>query len=194
MKIGLDLDDVIADCLEAFLRWYNHKTGKNFLREQFKENDWWLVFGITGDELIKSMNNEFHEKIKIEDLKPIQGALESINYLLEKGDELFIITARPEKFKKKVEAWIKYHLKTDKIKVVHSGMYNHADSKADVCKKLKIDVFVEDFVDTALACAEKGIKVLLFNQNWNQNLKHENIVRVRGWKELIQEVDKLRKE
>jgi uncharacterized HAD superfamily protein len=52
---------------------------------------------------------------------------------------------------------------------------------------------IEDASETALECAEKNIKVILFNQPWNKNLKHKNIIRVKNWKEALKEIEKIRK-
>jgi len=51
---------------------------------------------------------------------------------------------------------------------------------------------LEDAPDTALKCAENEIKVILFDQPWNQKINHVNLIRVTGWKEALEEIKKLK--
>ena len=45
---------------------------------------------------------------------------------------------------------------------------------------------VDDSLEHALDCSENGIKVLLFNQPWNQNGElPKSITRVYNWKEVL---------
>lgn len=56
--------------------------------------------------------------------------------------------------------------------------------KLSFCRQISADVMIEDKGDTALFLAENGIKVLLFDAPYNQDISHENIVRVRSWEEI----------
>lgn len=51
-------------------------------------------------------------------------AVATISKMLDNRDELFVITARPVRFKQRVEGWLKHHLNTDKIKVIHAGDFH----------------------------------------------------------------------
>ena len=52
-------------------------------------------------------------------------------------------------------------------------------SKKEVCEMIRAEVLLEDHIDHALPCAEAGIKVILFDQPWNQHAPpHANITRV----------------
>lgn len=44
---------------------------------------------------------------------------------------------------------------------------------------------IEDKGDTALYLAENGIRVLLFDAPYNQDISHKNIVRVFSWNEIF---------
>ncbi|MCX6741873.1 MAG: hypothetical protein NTX24_01700 [Candidatus Pacearchaeota archaeon] len=148
--------------------------------------------GITKQEAIDIVN-EFHEKSTFDDVKPLELALESINNLLEKKHELFVITARPIRLKKKVEDWINHYLKDSSIKIIHSGDFHEgqAANKADICLKLGIGLLLEDKRETVIECAEKGIKVILFDNPWNKNITNPNIFRVSGWREAMKKINDL---
>ncbi|MBS3083490.1 hypothetical protein J4423_01665 [Candidatus Pacearchaeota archaeon] len=189
MKIALDFDEVVANLLEPLLKEYNQKNGKSHKIDDFESYDWWTTWGITREEAIQLID-DFHENQKIESIEPIEKAVESITSLLHNGDKLFIITARPTRFNKKTGDWIKYHLKTDKIEIIHSGDFHKGQgaNKSQICKELGIKIILEDSGETALKCAEIGIKVLLFDKPWNKKFKHENMTRVAGWEEATKKL------
>ena len=115
MKIAMDLDEVIADFMSALLDFYYLKKGKRHSVSEFKEYKWWPVWGMEKEESIKLVD-EFHDTYKLDEIKLVEGALEVISNLMKNGNEIYVITARPSRFKKKVESWIKHHIKTNKIK------------------------------------------------------------------------------
>lgn len=186
MIIGLDFDDVIAHLFEKLLEFYNERKGKNHTIDEIKEYDLWINWGITKEEAMQLVN-EFHEKEEPETTKPIENAIESITNLLHNGDKLYVITARNPIFKHKVENWIAHHLPNKKINVITTRDFkpNQYIRKAKICEELNVEIMLEDSGQNALECAETGIKVLLFDKPWNQNIEHENITRVNGWNEAI---------
>lgn len=192
MKIALDLDEVIADFFEALLKFYHRKFGKLYKKEEFKEWKWWPHLGLTREEAIKTVD-EFHESHHLDEVKPLEHAVHSIKHLL-KDNELFIITGRPIRFKPKVESWIKYHFRELSIEVIHAGDFHkgQAATKAEICKDKGISLLLEDSPDTALECAEAGIKVILFDNPWNQKVQHKNIARVKNWLEALEVIEHLK--
>lgn len=186
MKIGLDFDDVTAHLTEPLLEFYNKLKDKNHSKDEMKEYDIWVNWGITKEEGM-NLINEFHETQKLETTKPIEYAIESIFKILHNGDKLWIITARHPKFKKKVEDWISHHIENKRIEVITTRDFRVGEhvKKYQICKELEIDIMLEDSGENALECAKAGIKVILFDNPWNQNFEHKNITRVNGWKEAI---------
>ena len=59
------------------------------------------------------------------------------------------------------------------------------------CKRYDIDVMIDDRPNVALFLAEAGIKVLLFDAGYNQEVEHENILRITNWIDIYQEISKL---
>jgi len=154
--------------------------------------DWWEVWGISKDEAI-SIAHELHAKNNVHDEKPVDKAIESISILIKEGDEIFIITARPLKYKKNVEDWIKHYFPDSPIQVIIAGdLYGNTKKKAEICNEVGIKAILEDQKTIALDCANKGIKVILFDKPWNKGLEHENIIRVCGWLEAMKKIKSMK--
>ena len=192
MKIAMDLDEVIADFMSALLDFYYVKKGKRHSVSEFKKYKWWPVWGMEKEESIKLVD-EFHDTHKLDEIKLVDGALEVISNLMKNGNEIYIITARPSRFKKKVESWIKHHIKTNKIKVIHAGDFHKGQSatKAEICNEIGVKIILEDSGETALQCVEKGISVILFDKPWNKNYHHKRIKRVYNWGEVMEIISAL---
>ncbi len=59
------------------------------------------------------------------------------------------------------------------------------------CHKLNVDIMIEDKPEVALKLANNGIRVLLFDCPYNQDIFHDNITRVYTWKQIDMEVNKI---
>lgn len=57
------------------------------------------------------------------------------------------------------------------------------------CHKLNVDIMIEDKPEVALNLANNGIRVLLFDCPYNQEVYHDNITRVYSWKQIEKEVN-----
>lgn len=194
MKIALDLDDVLADFTSALMKFYHTKYGKKVSLQDIKIWDWRLYWGISREEAIRRVD-EFHEGHSLTEVLPVGGAAESISYLLERKHSLYVITNRPIRFNTLAKSWIKSFLKTDAIPIIHAGDFHkhQAATKSEICRELGISLLIEDSGETALDCANQGIKVILFDKPWNSNFSHSNIFRVSGWTEAISKINILTK-
>ncbi len=190
MEIAIDFDDVIVEFTDSLMDYYHKRYNKKVIKDQILVWDWSLYWGISREEAIKRVD-EFHENHPAKDLLPLENALESLNNLM-KNHKIVIITGRPIRFKHKVEEWLNHHLK-NKLEIICAGEFHkgQAASKAEICKERKINLLLEDSGETALKCAEKNIKVILFDKPWNKKYNHKNIFRVNNWKEAIQHIDKI---
>jgi len=190
MKIGIDFDEVIAEFIDKLLEHYNGSSGKSLRKEDFSSYNLWEMWGGTREEAIKIVD-EFHDSPLFSEINPSERALEAIDALL-KNNELFIITARPARFKTKTEEWLRKHLPDKNFHVVYSGDFHkeQASTKAQICKELGVTLMIEDSPHTALDCINNNIKVILFNKPWNKSLEHKEVVRVNNWEEALIEIEK----
>lgn len=193
MKIGIDFNDITADFFTFLLDWHNKKYKRNDKREEFKSFSWWPVWETSREEAIKRVA-EFLESHKVEDMKPMKDAIYSLNKLSEKN-ELIIITGRQLVFKSKTEEWLLHHLKK-KLEIIHAGEFHkgQAATKAEICKERGIPILIEDAGETCMDCAKQGIKVIVFDNSWNQGIEHKNIIRVNNWKEALEAIKILEKQ
>jgi uncharacterized HAD superfamily protein len=187
MRIGVDLDEVLADYLTAVLKYYNPTKGTNLKREDFFSYDFWKVWGGTVEEMIDELY-AFYQSPYFKSMGLVKGAKEGIEEL-RKNHDLFIITSRQDDISEVTRNWVE-----ENFPGVFSGVYfvnNYSRSgqrrtKVEVCDQLKIEVLLEDQTKYALECVSDNRKVILFDYPWNQELNQkEGIFRVDDWPKAL---------
>jgi uncharacterized HAD superfamily protein len=189
MKIAIDLDEVMACLLESVNDYYNKKNKTNFKVKDFYTYDWWSVWNISQEEAIEEFFIFMKSNLS-KQIKPVKDAIESINILKDKF-EIIVITARQEEFKEQTEEWIKKHFPGLEQSVYFTNVYSRSfkpSKKSDVALKLGVNTIIEDQVVHAYDCANKGIKVILLDSPWNQDVSGKNIERVYSWDEIIKKL------
>ncbi len=187
MKIGIDLDGVIADFVSGFLKFYNLKFNENILFENWQSYHFYDNLRKTKEEEIKLID-EFYNSNFFDDINLIDGAKKGVERLTI-DNKVSIITARPIEYKEKTENFFKKNFSMNNWDIFYSEKPKGVEiDKKSICKKLGIELMIEDSQDYARGCADEGIKVLLFNQPWNKNSReYENVNRVYNWKEVFRE-------
>jgi len=199
MKIGVDLDDVIAVCAVPYLRRFAQEYDVELPDE--REIGWHLLRQM--DEHVSPEERDrfrlrlyggtFFSQLDIYEDCPIV-----LEKLVQIGHEIYFITARAERRRMVTETWLREKRILDYAKAVHlkphgefnpdypRGRYDaegSAQYKTRLAQELGLDVFCEDDVLISRALADAGIRVLLFDHPWNRDLSHERITRVSGWSE-----------
>jgi len=197
MKIGIDLDDVIAICAVPYLRRFAQEYRVELPDE--KEIGWHLL-----REMDQQVSPAERDRFRIRlydgtffrDLDIYEDCPAILEQLVNAGHELFFITARAERRRVITETWLREKGIFDHAKAVHlkpTGEFNpdyprgrydpegSAQYKARLATELSLDVFCEDDVVISRTLAEAGIRVLLFDQPWNREVKHPLVTRVSGW-------------
>lgn len=177
-KIGLDFDGCIADLIEAFIREY--KNEYNILLKKEDMTNYWLekCLSVSLESINIVMQKIIDDPIKT-DMKFIDGAKE---FLLElsKNSTLFFITARPNALV--VYKWMQKmipEIPLENIRVIAVG--DHLKKLKEI-KKLKIELFIDDYADTCQILHDNGIKCVLFDQPWNQG--NFDFPRARTWADV----------
>lgn len=192
LNVYIDIDNIIADFEQAFRKLLNKRTGKSLVKEDIKEFDFYKDFGITKEEE-RNIHKEFVANKGYEKLKEIEGCKKGIREL---GDisKIYFITARPDILRKTTLEW----LKKSGIEVEEEQLV-FTKNKAD--DRYVIDIVVEDKWEDAIELANKGKYVILYDYPWNRKrdengniTKHENIHRVRSWKDIVAKVNALAEE
>ncbi len=179
-QIGFDIDGVVSDTMEAFLRIAREEYGiQGLSKEQI--TSYWLEEclpvppRITEEIIARILQDPFGIN-----LEPIPGARES---LLEIGKKapLTFITARP--IGGPIEEWLRellVGLPPENIRVIATGKH---EAKTRVIQDLGLRCFVEDHLETCRAIWNAGIGAVVFNQPWNQG--PVPFPRIYSWNEFL---------
>ncbi len=192
MKIGVDIDGVVADSSKKFLEFYNKKTNSKLLIKDWVTYNFWDFVSMPKEEG-KKLLEEFYSLNDFDEIPLIEGSREAI-IKLSKSNEVYIITARPLQWRDKTKKFLDKYFCGEEISLIHSrDNTDKAIYKREICNNLKIDVLIEDHGDIALQCAEIGVKVFLLDHPYNKNCEHKNITRVNSWDEILRRLGEGRK-
>ena len=190
MRIGIDIDEIIAEFLDQFLVFYHEKTGKLLSKNDFHSYNFEEILGGTKEEAIEIVR-EFYASEYFDNIKPVEKARDSIKNLIN-SHEIFLITSRHGVAKEKTTPWIKEYFGNIPIEIIYTDDFSQAKrNKSQICKELGIGIIVEDHKDWALRCAKDEIITILFDKPWNKGLEHDNIIRVNNWTDAVKEIEKL---
>jgi len=92
------------------------------------------------------------------------------------------------------EEWLKKYLPGCLSKIYFINYYSlngTIKNKYETCLEIGTDLMIDDLLNCSLDCASRNIRVLLFNQPWNQCKELPPLVkRVYSWDEIIKEIKK----
>ncbi len=202
MRIGIDLDDVMAICAVPYLRRFAEQYNVDLPDE--REIGWHLL-----RDMDPYVSPEERDRFRIRlydgtffgELEVYQDCPAVLERLAAAGNELSFITARAERRRYITETWLREKGLLDHAKAVHlkpmgdfrpeypRGRYDPTGSaqyKTRLAQELEPDAFCEDDEVIAQTLATAGIRVFLFDQPWNRGVAHERITRVVGWSDLAQ--------
>jgi uncharacterized HAD superfamily protein len=188
MRIGIDCDGVLTD-MSAYIEFYGEKF---FRRKPYN------LSGYSAKDVFMCNNIEyilfglFYFPIYCIKWPPRDGAVEIINRLHSNGYKIYEITARKFVTKKSLIGWYSrkmlfnwfnhYAFQLDGIYLCSEE--HSPEDKLLGCRKYDVDLMIDDKPDVAIHLADDGIKVLLFDTIYNQNVEHPNIIRVYNWHEI----------
>lgn len=192
LRIGIDFDDVLVDCNTALQDFHNTQYGTSHTKNDVTTYSFETLWGCTKEEVYVRLghflNSEQHHEIG-----PIDGAVDAIQQL-SLHHELYIITARKPEAKEVTKRLLKHF--PDVFKHVHfTGTSTGTGlkiTKAEVCKKEFIDIFIDDHIDNILNVSSSGVPSLLMDQPWNRNEPLPNgVKRVYSWGDILNEIDQI---
>lgn len=196
LKIGIDIDDVIAEFRKGFLDYYK-RQGHDF--------DFWKAYSaysvkefFTDWDKVDKDIDDFHYLPELERLDLVEGSSEIVNSLIEQHEIVFI-TSRPREHKDATKRFIEKYFPED-LKIIHSEEMdksinndNGPVTKGDICEEESVDVMIEDNPRYAKDCAERGIFVFVLEKPWNEEYGFENytnIEKIRHWNEVLEKLNK----
>lgn len=195
MKIGVDLDDVTAECAVPYLRRFAEEFGVTLPEQDLGWHTLRTIEDVSAAEKDR-FRIALYDGAFFSELEPYADCPGVLEALAAAGHELYFITARAERRRVVTETWLKekgllrharaVHLKPqgDFDPAAPRGRYDATSSaryKVRMAAQLGLDAFCEDDETIAAALAESGVTVYLFDRVWNRGLEHPRIVRVSDW-------------
>lgn len=197
MRIGVDADGVLTDLSKFYF-----EQGELFFKRRPSNLE-----GYSISEIFEcSPNQEFRFGLRYfakycKDCPPRANCVETITKLNTDGHGLYEITARKFVTMKNPLGWYSRHLFESWLKqhgmefrkIYYCSESNSPVDKLKGCKQFNIDIMIDDRPNVALFLAENGIKVLLYDARYNQNVEHQNIVRAANWVDIYRKIVELTK-
>ncbi|MFQ5839205.1 MAG: HAD family hydrolase [Candidatus Methylomirabilales bacterium] len=185
MRIGLDLDDVLADSLPRFVEAFRESFGRAVAPEGFR----WEPFRDFPD-IDPAAQQAFLARLDSAEffgtVPPMPGAPEAVRALRQAGHALVIVTGRPVVYGKTTREWLERHGIAPYIDgVVHRDGMRSAAHKVAAVRRYRLDGLVEDEYAIAWYAVEQDVPVLLFDRPWNRKSLRPGLVRVHSWPEVL---------
>ena len=179
MVLCVDIDDTICNLQETVIKLFNERFGSSYTLNDFTDYDVMNVLPTQDAMVIREMYGEsgLYDKVK-----PIAGAQEALEKLINLGHQVYLVTAAvPKTYGEKV-AFIKrffpYIDDSHIVSMKHKWMF-------------KADVMIEDNLQTLLA--KPYCHRVLFDRPWNQSTKDYvyGIHRCHNWNDVLAAVNKI---
>ena len=190
--IAVDLDDVLAVNIPAFVEFSNKRWGMNLTIEDYEE-DWMKTWQVGIKEL--------HQRTKViqEDFwHTLEHSEEALPILkkLAQSYKLVIATSRRRSIGEATRHWIDNYFTGIFEEIHHAGIFDVDDpfeyaeaskkTKARLCQEIGAEYLIDDHPKHCIGANSVGVKPLLFGDYpWNRGLEPpEGIVRVKDWAEV----------
>lgn len=191
MRIGVDIDDTIADLYEVAFA-YAQKYTIEELGRSAKIQDYTakhhtylnIMHGWSYEEEMNFWHQYYQEILMLE--KPFTLAVETIKQLKMDGHEIVIVTARYPEDNFDVEAATLEWLKENDI--VYDEIVLDASDKAKVAIEKKLDMFLDDSFQNCVAVASHGVQTFIMDTRVNKGLVDDKIERVYSWPDFYSKI------
>jgi len=176
MRVGVDIDGVLADSLPLWVQELNRFFNKNKRVEEVHLYDIIHTFDITPGEL--KIFIEQKGRFLMSAPCPMKGAAYYLS-MIKRYHDIYIVTARKEAYRQETEAWLQQHgMYYDELLLI--GSYK----KDETCLKNGLNVMVEDTLEVGLEVSAAGIPVILLDAPYNRGNLPELIYRRHSWFEI----------
>lgn len=168
MKIGIGIDDTICrtteivhDRLEKYAKEMNLDP-LDVMNDEEKKNAFFSIYmeDIYSNTVVK------------------RNAKEVIKRLRSRGNKIYLITARSDNFVptiKDVDKIINRWLLDNDIEVDEVVSSAYGETKAEMCKKLEIDIMIDNDPYNYKQISTAGVKCLLFDDREKYQLKEDYV-------------------
>src|SRR3989338_8115284 len=160
-NIYIDIDDTLGDHTSEFIIFLKEVHNINLTKQDIDNIDFRGIL-FSKFKLHREVVRDFHRSNNFKKISPMKESINVIQTLAKYNNlsKIYLTQQFPS-----------------------IGEVKGPD-KLEICKNLNCSIAIDDDPITALRMADSGMKVLLFNQPWNETLNHKNITRVFNWKEI----------
>ena len=177
--IAVDMDNVLCNLQEFVVNLFNKRHGTHYTIENFTDYD--VAHNLPKNEAIL-MKTMYREDNLYSNIKPLKGAQNAIEKLINDGHQVYIVSdVIPKTYEEKIE-WLKFYF--PQIDQAHIVAMKHKHL-------FRCDVLVEDNLQHLLA--KPYYERICFDYPWNRKVSDYayNIHRVSNWNEALDVINKL---
>lgn len=187
MSIAIDIDEVIIEFIDKYMKFVAEKGFKKVNYEDVFCYDLWDVLKIEKELAVKLMD-EYNLSDNFSNINFVNGAKEGVDFLNKKHNICFI-TSRSKGIYRETRDLIFEEFGSLRDRVIFSGDFSgEGKTKDEICKDFGIRIIIEDSGADSLKYAKNEINVLLLDKPWNQEFEHENICRCKDWGEILEKI------
>ena len=181
-KIAIDFDDTLFATAKSTIDHYNKHYGTDLTEYHFNNKEFISDWGNDINQIMSRIN-KFLGSPEAENIQPIDGAIESVQYL-NKYFELHIVTARDSSLAQITHRMTDEHFPNIFKSIHFSSPYSdNPKTKAEILKDLGAIYLIDDNPEHAQSVANENIPVVLFGDYiWQKDFNfHRNIKRALTW-------------
>ncbi len=176
MRIGVDIDGVLADSMPLWVDELNRYFNKNKRVKEIHLYDICQTYEISEQDLYQFLKTRGPHLMSRP--LPVQDAPHYLN-VIKQTHEIYIVTARDERYRQETGEWLQNHsLPYDELLLLGSH------DKIGPCLENNLKLLVEDTLEIGLQVSAAGVPVLLLDAPYNQGALPELVYRKRSWQEI----------
>jgi len=185
LRIGIDVDDVLAESLPGYLEAFRRRFGHEVKIEEAA----WEIFR-RYPEISATQMWGFFSELEASDFlgtRPLYPeAVEAVRTLSAAGHRLFVVTGRLSQHREHTRRLLeRAGLLGVFEELVHRDGEPAPEYKTRMVRELRLDLLIEDELPVALAAAAVPIPVLLFDRPWNRGELPTGLTRVTDWSQVL---------
>ena len=185
LRIGIDVDDVLAESLPGYLEAFRRRFGHEVKIEEAA----WEIFR-RYPEISATQMWGFFSELEASDFlgtRPLYPeAVEAVRILSATGHRLFVVTGRLSQHREHTRRLLeRAGLLGVFEELVHRDGEPAPEYKTRMVRELRLDLLIEDELPVALAAAAVPIPVLLFDRPWNRGELPTGLTRVTDWSQVL---------
>lgn len=188
MVIAVDIDEVLADTVGAFIEFSNRRFATKLSVNDFIHWNWVDCLRLP-QKAVAQRVDEFVTSSYYDNIKPVPGSIEMTKQL-SKSHELLAVTSRFGNCVNKTEPWLFRHFPGifRDVHFAHNpmpGVTSHGiRSKAQICNEIGSSVLIDDSLSFVKECVGSGVRVILLDRPWNKQPVTDGVYRVASWDKI----------